>query len=61
MKGSLDITDLSISCNDDGSSKMTVWAKCFTADDIDDVIAWLGLAKAMMKRWEAIRADEAAP
>lgn len=53
-----DITTLSVECSRDGDTKVTVWCKCFTADDIGDVIAWLELAQGMMQKWEAIRKAE---
>jgi hypothetical protein len=54
----LDVTSLDMQCHDDGTAKVTVWVKCWSLDDIDDVIAWLKLAKSMMKSWEAIRKKE---
>jgi hypothetical protein len=55
MKRCLDVTDLGVEGFADGSMKVTVWCKCFTPDDIDDVISWLQLAKTMMESWETIR------
>jgi hypothetical protein len=54
----LDVTSLDIECHADGSAKVSAWVKCWTTDDIDDVIAWLELAKTMMQKWEAIRKGE---
>lgn len=54
----LDVTDLGLECFADGSIKVTVWCKCWSSDDIEDVIAWLKLAKATMLRWEEIRKFE---
>jgi hypothetical protein len=55
----LDVTDLGLTCQGDGSTKVTVWCKCWTVADIDDVIAWLKLARAVMARWQEIRSSEA--
>jgi hypothetical protein len=60
MTRRLDVTSLDMECHDDGTTKVTVWVKCWSSDDIDDVIAWLKLAKSMMKSWETIRKKEQA-
>lgn len=52
MKRDLDVTNLEIECEADGSTKVTVWCKCWKPEDIEDVIAWLGFAKAVMEQWE---------
>jgi hypothetical protein len=51
----LDVTDLGLECEADGTSLVKVWCKCRTADDIDDVIAWLHLAKTLTTKWRIIR------
>jgi hypothetical protein len=51
----LDVTDLSIECNADGTSMVKLWCKCNSADDIEDVVAWLGFAQTMMAQWQARR------
>jgi hypothetical protein len=53
----MDISDLKIEC--DGRTCVKVWAKCHSAEDIDDMIAWLHLAKGLMLKWEKIRARNA--
>lgn len=58
MAKPLDVTSLGLNCTADGDTCVTIWAKCWTADDIDDVIAWLKLAKAAMQKWETIRKKE---
>jgi hypothetical protein len=54
----LDVTNLAIECDADGSAKVTAWCKCRSPDDIDDVIEWLKLAKTFMEKWQQIRSEE---
>jgi hypothetical protein len=54
----LDVTTLGLECEEGGRVKVTVWCKCWTAGDINDVIEWLRLAKTLMEKWEAIRKVE---
>jgi hypothetical protein len=56
----LDVTNLEIECHTDGSTKVKVWCNCFQPDDIDDLVAWLGLAKTVMERWGEIREKRSA-
>lgn len=55
------VSDLKIEC--DPLTTVTVWVKCFTVDDVDDLIAWLGLAKTVMVQWQQInqKEDQAEP
>ena len=55
MTRCLDVTNLGIECAADGGSKVIVWCKCHSTGDIDDVIAWLELAKTMVESWKQIR------
>lgn len=54
----LKISGLGIECDEEGHSHVSIWVKCRTVEDVDDVIAWLGLAKQMMAKWERIRRRE---
>lgn len=58
MAKKFDIADLSINCDEEGRTKVSVWCKCHTAAEIDTVIAWLKLARALMGRWEEIRNEQ---
>lgn len=53
----MDLTNLEIEC--EGKTCIKVWAKCHNAEDVDDIIAWLRLAKDVMIKWEKIRARNA--
>ena len=53
----IDVTNLEVECAADGGSKVTVWCKCNSTEDIDDVIAWLELAKAMIEGWKQTRTE----
>jgi hypothetical protein len=52
----MDVTNLEIECHADGGSKVTAWTKCRSTEDIDDLVAWLGLARGLMVEWQSIRA-----
>lgn len=55
----MDITSLEWESDSKGNPKISVWAKCHTVEDVDDIIAWLHLAKDMMRKWEKIRSKRA--
>lgn len=49
----MDITSLDIECSGKGT-RVKVWCKCQTPEEIDDLIAWLRFARVNMIRWEGI-------
>lgn len=49
------VTELAVKCDAEGEAVVEVWVKCATRDDLDDVIAWLELAKQMVGKWQKIR------
>jgi len=51
----IDITTLGMDCEANGNTRVTTWAKCTTAEDVDDLILWLGLARDVMVQWQDIR------
>jgi len=55
----MDITSLEWEADSKGNPKISVWAKCHTVEDVEDMIAWLHLAKDMMRKWEKIRSNRA--
>lgn len=55
MSKPLDVTTLEIEGFNDGSIRVTCWCKCFTPDDVDDVIEWLKLGKMVMEQWAEVR------
>jgi hypothetical protein len=55
----MDITSLEFEIDSKCRPKVSVWAKCHTVEDVDDIIAWLHLAKDMMRKWEKIRSKHA--
>lgn len=56
-KPSLDIKDLVIACDADGSTRVIIEGYCNSTDDIDDIVAWLALARNVVEQWAEIRAD----
>lgn len=53
------VNDLKMAMQESGKTDVEVWARCYTSDDLEDLIAWLLLARAAMKKWEARRKDKA--
>lgn len=56
----MDITTLEISCDAKGKTRVNVWAKCHSPQDVDDIIAWLRLSKNVIEKWEKISARSSA-
>jgi hypothetical protein len=59
MSEPIKIHELSIDCHADGGTRIYIWCNCYSPDDIEDMIAWLKLAKAVMEKWQAIRKADA--
>jgi hypothetical protein len=57
----MEISTMAIEADITGRSTVKLWCKCHSAQDIDDVIAWLNLARSMMDAWHAQRADADPP
>lgn len=51
----MNITSMEIDFQETGKSKVWVNVVLHTQEEIDDLIAWLELAKATMVKWEEIR------
>lgn len=47
--------DLKVEGDANGTTLVKVWAECRSVEDIDDIVAWLRLAKSMISKWEKIR------
>jgi hypothetical protein len=52
------VSDLKMESEVDGTTTATFWLKLNSADEIDDAIAWLRLAKDVMQKWHKIRSKE---
>ena len=50
------INGLKIESGHNGKTIVEIWSACHSIEDVDDVIAWLGLAKQVMRGWEKINA-----
>lgn len=48
------ISGLKILGGNNGRTIVEVWADCHTVEDIDDIIAWLQMAKTVMIKWDKI-------
>ena len=49
-------SDLSVH-NEDGTL-ISIWCKCYSVKDIDNLISWLRLARTMIVDWETIKAND---
>lgn len=49
------VQDLKIESAANGTTCVKFWCECHSADDVDDIVAWLELAKTVMVEWERIR------
>lgn len=50
------ISDLKIESADCGKTTVSLWVRCSSVEDVDNLIAWLGLAKHVIRGWEKINA-----
>jgi hypothetical protein len=50
------VTQLKIDTDADAATDVTIWVTCTTVEDIDDVAAWLELAKDFVAGWREVRA-----
>lgn len=50
------INGLKIESGNNGKTIVEMWTTCHSIEDVDDTIAWLQLAKHVIRRWEKINA-----
>ena len=50
------INGLRIESGNNGKTIVEMWSTCHLVQDVDDTIAWLQLAKHVMRGWEKINA-----
>lgn len=50
------INGLKIESGYNGKTIVEIWSTCHSEEDVNDVIAWLGLAKHVIRSWEKIHA-----
>ena len=50
------INGLKIESGNNGRTIVEMWSTCHSVQDVDDTIAWLQLAKHVMRGWEKINA-----
>lgn len=53
------ISQLDVRCDRSQKQHLEIWCECNSPEDVDDLMAWLLLAKAMMKKWDNIRSRRA--
>lgn len=51
----MDVTTIGLECESDGTTRIVLWMKAWSPDDIDDVLAWLSMARQLMVDWREIR------
>ena len=52
----MNINGLKIESGNNGKTIVEIWSTCHSIQDVDDTIAWLNLAKNVMRGWEKINA-----
>jgi len=55
----LKISNLDVRCDRSQRQHLEIWCECHSVEDVDDLMAWLLLAKDMMKKWDRIRSRRA--
>ena len=50
------INNLKIESGNNGRTIVEIWSTCYSVQEVDDTIAWLSLAKHVMRGWERINA-----
>ena len=50
------INGLKIESGNNGRTIVEMWSTCHSIQDVDDTIAWLNLAKHVIRGWEKINA-----
>ena len=57
----LEISSLDLQSRDDGHSIVRINVTCSSTEDVDDIVAWLELAKGVMVEWAKIRTGKIPP
>lgn len=50
------INGLKIESGNNGKTRVEIWSTCHSIEDVNDTIAWLQLAKQVIRGWEKINA-----
>jgi len=50
----LSIETLNIECDEKGGARIQLTCQCNSTQDVDDILAWLQLARDLTIRWEEI-------
>jgi hypothetical protein len=50
---------MDVRCDRSQEQNLQIWCECYSPEDVDDLMAWLLLAKDMMKKWKKIRSRRA--
>jgi hypothetical protein len=53
------VTHMDVRCDRSQELHTEIWCECYSVEDVDDLMAWLLLAKDMMKKWKKIRSRRA--
>lgn len=56
---SMKVTHMDVRCDRSQELHTEIWCECRSIEDVDDLMAWLSLAKDMMKKWDKIRSRRA--
>jgi len=55
------VSNLDVRCDRSQKQHLEIWCECYSIEDVDDLMAWLLLAKDMMRKWDKIRAKRNSP
>lgn len=53
----MQISELAMNFGHGGKTIVSIWCKCHCPDDIEEIAAWLKMAKANMEQWQKIDAQ----
>jgi hypothetical protein len=51
------IDNLEMTYGHNGKATAKIWVQCHTPEDVEEIIAWLKMAKDNMRAWEKIDAQ----
>lgn len=56
----MQISGLNMDYMHNGKATASVWCKCHSVEDCEEIIRWLRMAQANMKQWQKIDAESKA-
>lgn len=53
------ISNLDVCCDMSHKQHLEIRCECYSVEDVEDLVAWLMLAKDMMAKWDEVRSRRA--